>query len=191
MTDMLWLRVDGYPAGCLATADQLSALARRLDDASTVLTRDSHVPTADLDGLAADAFRAKAAELAEPTVRAAADTEGLAKALRELGRDLADAEESMDRIAAAARPHLRVLPDRVLAPERPRSFLEPEVVKAWEVFDLLERAHADARAREQRAQDDWRAAVAHFTSDGRTPLLAGIAWPVEHHPQVGPHIRER
>lgn len=188
MSRMLWLRVDGYPAGCLETADLLAALARRLAEAESALGRASRISPSDFDGLAAAAFRTRAAGLAGTTGSAAADTAGLGRALRELGRDLRDVEIVMDRLADRARPHLRVLPDRILAPERPRSFQEPGDAQAWQVWDELVALHADARRLEEEAHDTWRAAIARFTGDGALPLLPGIGLPLDHDATVGPHL---
>jgi hypothetical protein len=189
VSGMLWLRVDGYPAGCLAAADRLHALAETLDDASRSLARGGRLPATTYDGVAADAFRDRARSMVAPADVAAADCAALARALRELGRDLRDVEQAMDALAARARPHLRVLPDRILAPERPRSFQVEADERAWAVWDELTVLHADARRLEQQAQATWRAALAHFTGDGTVPLLPGLALPVTYDPTVGPHLR--
>lgn len=183
---MLWLRVDGCPSGCREAAGRLQALATRIDDAARTLAADARLSPAHFDGLAAGAFRARSAAQAEPAERLAADTAGLARALRELGRDLADVEQVMDRLRDQARPHLRVLPDRILAPETPRSFQADQ--PGWAAWDRLAVLHADARRLEKRAQDDWAAAVAHFTGEGRNPLLLGLEWPGAYDPTVGPHL---
>jgi hypothetical protein len=183
---MLWLRVDGCPAGCRRAAGQLQSLAEAVDAAAATLDRDARLPTETFDGLAGDAFRARSAAEAGPASSVAADTAGLARALTELAADLADVQEVMDRLAEQARPHLRVLPDRILAPEAPRAFQADE--PGWAVWDRLLPVHADARRLERQAQADWAAAVAHFTGEGRNPLLLGLEWPGAYDPAVGPHL---
>jgi len=186
VSGMLWLRVDGCPAGCRRASARLQALSEAVDDASTTLDRDARLPTEEFDGLAGDAFRTRAGTQAEPAGTLAADTAGLARALTELAADLADVQEVMDRLSEQARPHLRVLPDRILAPEAPRAFQTDE--PGWAVWDRLLPVHADARRLERQAQEDWAAAVAHFTGEGRNPLLLGLEWPGAYDPEVGPHL---
>lgn len=190
MSGMLWLRVDGCPRGCHDAADRLDALAGRVEAAAGTLAEDAVLSTTHFDGLAADAFRSRAADVADPARRSVARTRGLATALRELGRDLADVQLVMDRLRAQAAPHLRVLPDRILAPESPRAFQQEE--RAWAAWDLIAPVHADARRIEQRAQADWSAAVARFTHDGLAPVLGGVLeLPVAYEPEVGPHLPRR
>lgn len=186
MSRMLWLRVDGCPRGCRDAAARLDAVAERVDRAATTLASDAVLSSTYFDGLAADAFRKRSGALTGPAGRAAADTRALAAALRELGRDLADVQLVMDRLAEQARPHLRVLPDRILAPEAPRAFQTDE--PGWAVWGRLLPVHTDARRLERRAQHDWSAAVAHVTGEGRNPLLLGLEWPGAYDPKVGPHL---
>lgn len=186
MTEMLWLRVDGCPRGCRDAADRLDDLADRVERAAETLASDAEVSSTTFDGLAAAAFRGRAAAQTGPSRQTAADTTGLAGALRELAADLADVEQVMDTLAAQARPHLRVLPDRILAPDAPRAFQTEEA--AWAAWDRLSTLHADARRLEQEAQADWSAAAAHFTHDDRLPLLPGLGLPVHYDPETGPHL---
>ena len=148
--------VEGDPGSCRRTARKLHDLHGELAEARSYLDVQAHLAAAHFDGLSGDAYRTRCAAVGEAVEAAAHSSRGLARALDDYADGLDDVLAVMADARKVARREL-VLHGHTIP--TPGGYATD---RQWEVYRTVAASVREARREEDRLQEAWLSAIAHY-----------------------------
>lgn len=171
----LGTEVDGDPAACHRAARRLGRLGSTVEAGGLSLSRRAHLRDDDFGGLSGDAFRRRAATLAEQAAEEARRCTQVGRALEALADSLEDVQLLLLRARQEARGALVVDGSVIHAPQLDA----PE--RQHRVWRSVRMAVQDARGYERRVQGEWRDALARYATPA--PAIPAL---LDNSPSTGP-----